>query len=791
MATVPFQTSPQQELATGSEVQFGATSVDPQRDVVSDDITRQSQAMSNLGGVLNKLDNELNDAESKKLANNYYADAEAIKDQYSNLKGVNAVGSVTVDGKQVKVFDQYQNEMKKLLESYQTKASNGVVKYIFENKAQVYTKSFLNDMTTHSLKQSRLQLEKETDAELDININNAKINYKDFRDPSGQFVRSFLTAHKNLEEKAKLKGWNLDPNAVNINGEKIGISRQYLKERSELNMEIGKAVVDSFNKNKDANGVKEFLKEYKNYIDNAIFNKISKGVEQKHENFNAEKISDAVLVNNQNQNNGNYLTQINKLMTLKTNQAFEDGKGAVVTDGLDSDKFNTIEKNLSENIETLQQERDISKFYSSESTLQGTLIQEHQPTHLYAIQRLGVKKADSLYTKAKSELDINTTKYKEDAAYAQNINEKIIDNYNKLIIEESNKIYGRFGVGNYAIAIANDLEVIKKGIDYNYKNTNAEVKVDFITSLRPLENLKQEIKETITDKETQKHGLKDLEAKYNKIKNERENIYNQALNTAKEISFAEPNGYKNLATNNIDIENFSKSDQELLKKGQPQESDVDTVVTLINNPAETRNNLSSYSHLVSQSDYLGLKNYADSLQNENKYLEATGNVTMLQATLDRYDMGDLYRSKNKTKNKKYIAIHDAWLTEINAQQVEKGNVKLTRAEKQKALDTVLFDNVNVDNDPFLGFIGGSDTKDKNIFFVDQDRLQDVYVDIPYKGENVRVFTSKIEPNFVLPAIQDALRKADKPVTQKNIADYWVRKGQPKTLNEAFAYKEEE
>ena len=164
---------------------------------------------------------------------------------------------------------------------------------------------------------------------------------------------------------------------------------------------------------------------------------------------------------------------------------------------------------------------------------------------------------------------------------------------------------------------------------------------------------------------------------------------------------------------------------------------------------------------------------------------------MLKATLDRYDMGDLYTSKNKTKKKKYIAIHDAWLTEINAQQVEKGNVKLTRAEKQKALDTVLFDNVNVDNDPFLGFIGGSDTKDKNIFFVDQDRLQDVYVDIPYKGENVRVFTSKIEPNFVLPAIQDALRKADKPVTQKNIADYWVRKGQPKTLNEAFAYKEEE
>ena len=111
-------------------------------------------------------------------------------------------------------------------------------------------------------------------------------------------------------------------------------------------------------------------------------------------------------------------------------------------------------------------------------------------------------------------------------------------------------------------------------------------------------------------------------------------------------------------------------------------------------------------------------------------------------------------------------------------------------EKQDALNNVLLNTVNIDNDPFLGFIGGRDTKDKNIFFVDQDRIQDVYVDIPYKGENVRVFTSKIDPE-VLISIQESLRRANKPVTQKTIADYFVRKGQPKTLNEAFAYTEDE
>ena len=202
-------------------------------------------------------------------------------------------------------------------------------------------------------------------------------------------------------------------------------------------------------------------------------------------------------------------------------------------------------------------------------------------------------------------------------------------------------------------------------------------------------------------------------------------------------------------------------------------------------------NLGKYRHLLSKSDYKKFLAAGQKLSGNgsNGIIAANGDVTMLKNTLNKYDMGDLYTSKNKNKKKKYIAIHEAWLNEINAQQITLGR-KLSRAEKQIALNTVLIDNVNVDNDPFLGFIGGGDTKDKNVFFVDQDRLEDVYVDVPYKDENVRVFTSKIDPN-VMTLIQESLRKAGKPVTQKNIADYFVRKGQPKNVNEAFAYREEQ
>ena len=116
-------------------MQFGATSVEPQRDVVSDDIQRQGKALQQFGQVINKLDDELNDAESKQLSNEYYFEAQAIKDRYGALKGANAVGTTkTTDGKFVRTYDTYRDEMKTLLESYQNRASNGTVKYILKTR---------------------------------------------------------------------------------------------------------------------------------------------------------------------------------------------------------------------------------------------------------------------------------------------------------------------------------------------------------------------------------------------------------------------------------------------------------------------------------------------------------------------------------------------------------------------------------------------------------------------------------------------------------------------------------
>ena len=778
MAKVPL--TPQQGFEIGSAPQFSATTVQPVQDTVTDDLVNFSKAQNAVSAIAFKLQDEYNDAESKKLYNEFYSELETTTSNYLNTQGFDAVKVVDKENNET-AYDQTNKSITDLLASYSDRASNGEIKYMFENMASVSVTSAQSKMTKHSIKQQRLAHEAEVTASITNKKTAAMNSYETWQDPTGNFVLNYTAGLELLKEQAVLKGWNIDPDAVDPSGNKIPVSSRFIESVNEYNMEILKDLI----KQLDADGKHEqitlVLEKFKPIMKEEDFANISVSVTEKYDEYNGEEIVNTLLTNNGNQNSGNFLDQAEKVFSLNSSNNSSNDIGGSVKNGFNTNDelLDTTNNEKNENIELLEQIKNTSKFYKPETTTR--LIPEHQTTHLFAIQRLGVKKADAFYTKAKSQIDIDTKRYKEDPIYAKKINGQIIDNYNKLILEEVYKIYARFGEGKYAITVANDLQVIKKGINYDSSVTE---NIDPITNLRPLNVLKEELKSTITDPKQLKYALQDLEIKYNKIKNEREGAYNQVLNNAKEIAFAEPGGWKNLKANGIDIDNFTKQDQEILKNGQPEESDIDTVVELVNNPVEVATNLNAYSDKLDNGQYLALKRYAASLRSEDSVVEATGNITMLKATLDRYNMGDLYTSKKKSKKQDYIAIHDAWLKEINARQIAKGNVKLTMGEKQEALNDILLDNVTLDN-RFFG-----DTKDVNIFTIDVDELQRVYVDVPYNGKNVRIFTSKIDPQ-VLGLIQQALRKANKPVTQQNIADYFVRKGQPKNIDEAFAYKEEE
>ena len=291
MARVPLQTAPGVELAPGSEVQYGATGVEPMRDVVSDDIARSGKAMQQFGQVISKLDDERNDAEATELSNQYYADVTNIRNKYGNLKGVNAVGTIKgEDGENITVFDQYQNEMQKVLESYQTKASNGTVKYIFEKKASVYTRSALNDMTAHSIKEQRSYKENGIKSSIELSKSAAKASYQTWNDPEGDFRLNYAKGLADITELALLNGWNIDPNAIDPTdpkGErKLGISKQYLEAVEKYNKDVLESVIKSFSDTNEHQQGKDFLawvkKSSLNSDQNTELNKAQKKLTEKH-----------------------------------------------------------------------------------------------------------------------------------------------------------------------------------------------------------------------------------------------------------------------------------------------------------------------------------------------------------------------------------------------------------------------------------------------------------------------------------------------------------------------------
>ena len=785
MAKVPL--TPEQGFEIGSAPQFSATTVQPVQDTVTDDLVNFSKAQNAVSAIAFKLQDEYNDAESKKLYNEFYSELETTTSNYLNTQGFDAVKVVDKENNET-AYDQTNKSITDLLASYSDRASNGEIKYMFENMASVSVTSAQSKMTKHSIKQQRLAHEAEVTASITNKKTAAMNSYETWQDPTGDFVLNYTAGLELLKEQAVLKGWNIDPDAVDPSGNKIPVSSQFIQSVNEYNMEILKDLIKQLDADGKHDQIKAVLEKFKPIMKEEDLANISISVKEKYDEYNGGEIVNTLLTNNGNQNSGNYLDQAKKVFSLSSNSNSSNDIGGSVKDGFNTNDelLDTANNERNENIELLEQIKNTSKFYDPETTTR--LIPEHQTTHLFAIQRLGVKKADSLYTKAKSQIDIDTKKYKEDPIYAKKINRQIIDNYNKLITEESNKIYGRFGEGEYAITIANDLEVIKKGINYDSSVTE---NIDPITNLRPLNVLKEELKSTITNPKQLKYALEDLEIKYNKIKNEREGAYNQVLNNAKEIAFAEPGGWKNLKANGIDIDNFTKQDQEILKNGQPKESDLDTVIMLEKNPIEIATNLNAYSDKLDNGQYTELKRYAVSLRTESSIGSATADATMFDDTLITYGFDTIFTKKkgkgteNNTgetdldKKKDYIQLKAEWKERINQFISDNNGAKPTNAEKQNMLNEILNDKVYVKTPWFKQHIQIPAEA------LDDDQFKDAFV---FVGSE-KVFTYNI-PKDVREYFISGYVAAGMSYTEQMIANEWILHGKKKSKSEIIKYVEE-
>ena len=782
MAKVPFQMTPTEQLRVGSAPQMSATDVRPMDDTVTDDIQRSSQAFNQFAQIAKTIQLEKDDAKSKELSNEYQTRALEIENSYLTLEQGNAVAQVGTgdDGQPIFAYDQKINELNALKEEIAEKAENKNQLAIFNEKAAASLYSSTNRMSKHSLAEQTKYANTNALADINNTVIEASLSVDDFNlGDQGEYVKNLVALDVKIKNYAEQKG-------LYFVGDSKGSEKDsdsYINIRNGFLNEVHDSAIEKLMQGNEYRKVVEYLdwNEKRGTISSAQLNKHMKTVTLAIKKENSEDIVESIISSKDlNSNDGNATSSINLVMSLESSNNINNKNGLPYQEG--------IGKEITfKNLENLQ---NTSKFYRADATV--SLPPEHRSTHLFLTKELGVEKADSIFTKANTLLKeegfvIDKEKMKIDPVYAAEVNTKLIE---KTMAIGKVELTKKYGVGDELDIANKDLNFVVSKIDYTYAETQQpEIRVDELGVFN-LEDALKRARDNIQDQTVLEYVETNLKSIHKERKDFAKENYDLSLEEAKETAFAEDGGWSKIKPEIFN--SFTREDQQILKNGHPEESDTDTYAKLLDDPTQTLpENLGKYRHLLSKTDY---KKFLASGQTLGKgssdgIITATGNVTMLKNTLNKYDMGDLYTSKNKNKRKRYIAIHEAWLNEINAQQITLKR-KLTRAEKQAALNTVLIDNVNVDNDPFLGFIGGGDTKNKNVFFVDQDRLEDVYVDVPYKDESVRVFTSKIDQN-VLKLIQDSLRKANKPVTQKNIADYFVRKGQPKNVDEAFAYKEEE
>jgi len=455
---------PQQQLNIGSA---NTASPLPEAQTIGDTaspaLRARGKGLMDISKAIAAIDDTLTEAEADDLFSQADVEVDGIHEEYKTLKGANAVGTTVTEGEgktQKTVVDDYIQKLQGVVNSYGQKASNGRVKYMFDKQIGVSVNSAHKGIMEHSLEQLDAYKGNELSKKKDNYVKKAKAFYKDWNNPQGLFLKYVSGSEEVLIQEAIHKGWNLDPNAVDINGNKIPISEQYLAAKSALQTEIAEAVIQAYEDSGDTHGAKTFRESLRPYVDGKTFDNLGAKVESKHTEIISDTKVQQAIASDGNQNNGDFLTQLYSINILSSNQSFDDGLGGVVTDGLHSNETDITNKKQSEKIEIIQKKRGESIFFNEDSSKNGTLLTQHQPTHLFAVLHLGAKKADSLYLKAKKEYEasivVPKNKRRNKKAYIKNhlenpdnylkINKSILKNYNKLIATEyGNKVSKFYG----------------------------------------------------------------------------------------------------------------------------------------------------------------------------------------------------------------------------------------------------------------------------------------------------------------------------------------------------------
>ena len=773
MATVPFQTTPTEQIRVGSAPQLSATEVRPMDDTVTDDIQRSSKAFNQFAQIAKGLQDERDDAHSKELHTEYQTKAIEIENTYLTTELGNAVKVVGYEDDGVTpitAYDQKVKELNELKEEIAGRTENKNQLAIFNEKSSATLLSSTNRMSKHSIVEGSKHANNEAIADIKNSVTETGLSVDDFNmGENSEYVKNLLALDVKIKNYAETKGITFvgDSQGSTEDSETyINIRNGYLNQVHDAS--IGKLLI-----NNEYRKAAEYLQFHKNNgtIAEAELNKHMKTIKTGLNKENGENIAENIISGkNINSNDGNFTSSAQVITSL------EGSNNATQSNGLQYVEGNTKEINIL-NLEKLQKE---SKYYKEGATV--SLPPEHRTTHLFLTKELGVKKADSIFSKAKKLLleegfVIDTEKLKNDPeGYGVEVNTKIIEKVVNLSKEELGKKYGE---GYELDLYSKDLDTVVSKIDYTYKNTqqpSIRVGEDGVFNL---EDALVFARENVKNPSVLEYVEANLKAKHTELTEfAEENYKTEILGPAEELAYAEPGGWKNIKPEIW--EQLKVEDKENLKKGFAKTDDIDTlidiekgIINITDENADNYQSLESLRYLMTESTY---KEYALEVAgvktSSSSGSSLSGSVSvdteMFDKNLANYKFEtkvDLLKNKGK-EGDDYLDIKFALKKEIFRFEKENG-VKPNFEQKEALLQQILADKV------FLA--GKGRFRPVPIVAVDLKDQKKVYVKVGGK----RIFMKDI-PEKQEQFIIESIIKSGLPVTQQRIAEYWVAAGMPKT-----------
>ena len=772
MATVPFQTTPTEQIRVGSAPQLSATEVRPMDDVVTDDIQRSSKALNQFAQIAKNLQIERDDAHAKELHTEYQTRALEIENDYLSTELGNAVKVVGYedDGTTpITAYDQKVKDLNALKEEIAERSENKNQLAIFNEKASATILSATNRMSKHSIAEGSKHANNETLADINNSVTETGLSVDDFNmGENSEYVKNLIALDVKIKNYAESKG-------INFVGDSQGStedSETYINIRNGYLNQVHDASITKLLVNNEYRKAAEYLEFHKGNgtIAEGQINKHMKTIQTGLKKENGENIAKNIIDGkNINSNDGNFTSSAQVITSL------EGSNNATQSNGLQYVEGNTKEINIL-NLEKLQKE---SKYYKEGATV--SLPPEHRTTHLFLTKELGVQKADSLFTKANTLLKeegfvIDKEKMKTDSAYEAEVNAKLMEKVVGLSKEELGKKYGE---GNDFDLYSKDLDTVVSKIDYTYKDTQQPSMRVGEDGVFNLEDALKVARENIKDPNVLEYVEANLKTQHTELTEfAEENYKTEILGPAEELAYAKPGGWIDIKPevwNQLKVE-----DQENLQKGFSKTNNRDTLIAIetgeiniFNEKAPNYQSLESLRYLMTEEKYqeyalevAGVKSGSGS----GSSLSGSVSVDkdMFEKNLANYKFEtkvDLLKNKGKPGDD-YLDIKDALKKEIF--RFEKENkVKPNYEQKEALLQGILADRV------FLA--GKGRFRPVPISAVDTNQMKKVYVKVGGK----RIFMKDI-PDAQEKIIVKAILDAGLPVTQQRIAEYWVEAGKPKT-----------